>query len=85
MSDHNFFRDGNLKLVGSGPLISRERLGSVLNYNFSGRDKFDEFYVQRNGGYFLEPAFFYRDMFYSTPSSDYNRMYVEGFYFVPLS
>jgi hypothetical protein len=83
MSENSFFHDINLQLIGSGPPISKEQLRSVLNYEFVGRDIFDRFYMQHNGGYFPEPALFYRDVFYAVSSSDFNKMYVEGFYFVP--
>lgn len=84
MSNQNIFQDANLRLIGSGPPITGEQLRDVLNYDFPGRARFDEFYMQHNGGCFSDAAFFYRDVFYSTSSSDYNKMYVEGFYFAPL-
>ena len=84
MPEFNFFHDADMKLIGYGPPISSEQIKSILKCDFPGRDKFDEFYIQHNGGHFPEPAFFYRDTFYPTSSSEWNKMYVEGFYFIPL-
>jgi len=84
MPENDFFNNANLKLIGHGPPITIEQIRSIVKYDFPGRDKFDEFYIQHNGGYFSQPAFFYRDKFYPTSSADYNKMYVEGFYFLPL-
>jgi hypothetical protein len=46
--------------------LAKVQLRSVLNYDFADRDRFDEFYMQHNGGYFPEPGIFYRDVFYSS-------------------
>ncbi|MFH6992956.1 hypothetical protein [Flavobacterium sp. FlaQc-48] len=83
MQDVNIFENHGLKYGYSLHGLTHEELNSIIPHYFVEKEFFISLYLAMNGGYFLEGAFIYRDIFYKTLSCDYNLLEVESFYYIP--
>lgn len=77
------FSDLGLKIHSEGLELSEKQINTSVPEYFYGEECFITSYLSLNGVYFIDGACFYRDTFYKVSSGDYNRMGVEGFYFIP--